>query len=127
RPGEEPLLLDDQAAHLVILVRRSDTAPVPLDPRAHLRFGRSAILLFERVPGDRHGKRGRPYIGPASDDGVLRVMELEEEGLASLNSAEDAAAGRLPEVDLIELRSPKKEPVPVPVRHPDVRVHPTST
>jgi hypothetical protein len=53
---------------------------------------------------------------PATDDGVIRVVELEEQRLAAIQCPEEAVATRLPEVDLVEVRPARQELVPVLVR-----------
>ncbi len=50
-------------------------------------------------------------------------MELEEEWLARGERAERAAPAGLPEVDLVEIRPPAQEPVPVLVRDGDPGTH----
>ncbi len=59
----------------------------------------------------------------ATNDGVVWIVEFEEQRLAGIQSAERAVAPRLPEIDFIEVRPPGEELVPVRVRDRDERAH----
>ena len=49
----------------------------------------------------------------APDDGIVRMVQLEQERFARGQRAADADAARLPEVHLVEVRPLAEEPVPV--------------
>ena len=59
----------------------------------------------------------------AAHDGVVRIVELEEEGFARRQRAELAAPAGLPEVDLVEIRPAAQKAVPVLVRDGHPRAH----
>ncbi len=46
----------------------------------------------------------------APDDGIVRVVELEQERLARRQRVEFPVPAGLPEVDLVEIRPPAQEP-----------------
>ena len=52
-----------------------------------------------------------------ADYEVAGAVELEEKELAWLERLELQASARLPEVDLVEVRARRQEPIPVVVRH----------
>ena len=59
----------------------------------------------------------------SSDNGVLWVVEFEQEGFAGLERSEQPVAAGLPEVHLVQVGAVPQEAVPVPVSDSDVSPH----
>jgi hypothetical protein len=59
----------------------------------------------------------------STDDGVVRIVELEQQRLPGIQRPEHPVAAGLPEVDLVEVRPSGQELVPVLVRDRDEGAH----
>jgi len=61
----------------------------------------SAVLGAERVPHDADRHSLVTSEKAASNDSIVRAVQLEQEGLARLEGDKRSSGARLPEVDLI--------------------------
>jgi len=121
---EEDRLGDHEAADLVLLRRIHRLAtPVLLDPSAHRPEVRRTVPLAERFPGKLRGHDLMPREEAEATDGVVRLLEPEEEGFAGLERAKSVATRRLPEVDLLERLARCEEGEPVEIGVADEALH----
>jgi hypothetical protein len=113
---EKDGLREEDAADPEVALRidaRVETGTEPVETVAHLHERRRAIRLAVDVPD--HGERQPGVVRekPEACNGVVRRLELEEEGLAGLERRARRLAGT-PEVDLVDRRDGRsQESVPV--------------
>src|SRR5215472_6593093 len=112
-----------QATDHRILISRDRSAPITVDPCAHLLDAVDAVCLSEKFPrlGDLESRRVAEE--PASDHLVMRVVSLEEERLPWRQHAELSTAARLPEVHLSHVGPIRHETKPVAVGNAHVSPH----
>jgi hypothetical protein len=75
------------------------------------------------LPNNTGGEDREVAEESAADDVIVRAMELEEEGLADLESPELLLPPRLPEVDLVEPVQARQKVEPLPIRNSDEEAH----
>jgi len=79
--------------------------------------------LIERVPRETCVEETGVSKESATHDDVVRIVELEEEGLAGTKRSEPTIATGLPEIHLVQVWTVPQEAVPVAVRDGDIRSH----
>jgi len=73
------------------------------------------VLLLELVPSQTRRVEGEVGEEATAQDGILRIVQLEQKRLAQIQGTNLPSAARLPEVHLIEVWPAKEELVPIPV------------
>ena len=79
--------------------------------------------MIERVPGKTRVEKAGVSKEAATHDGIVGIVELEEEGFAGAKRSELTIAAGLPEIHLVQVWTVPQEAVPVAVRDGDIRSH----
>ena len=79
--------------------------------------------MIERVPCETCVKETGASKESATHDDVVRIVELEEKGLAGTKRSEATIATGLPEIHLVQVWTVPQKAVPIAVCDGDIRSH----
>ncbi|HZO67775.1 MAG TPA: hypothetical protein VFB74_22485 [Kribbellaceae bacterium] len=122
RRKEDRVPYEDATDHRV-LAGAHRLPPVVTDPCPHLLKAGGAVALAEQLPSLGRPQSRESAVEPAANHPVVRVMSLEEEGLAWREHPELTPAAGPPEVDLIHVRAGGQVPIPVAIGDANIRPH----
>lgn len=94
-----------------------------LDAAAHGRKVEGSVGRAERLPGQPGREDVVAKEGSIPGDRVVRALQFEEKEFTRLDGTEPPTAGRLPEIDLSQIRALQQELIPVVIGIADVSVH----
>jgi hypothetical protein len=120
---EEPRVSHEDTSDDRVLAYGDRPLTVLADLRTHLFQTLDTIRLTEQLPRLRHRELREAAVEATTYDAVVRLVRLEEKRLAGRENPELSRASRTPEVDLFQIRTSSKKPVPIAVRDPHIRLH----